>query len=191
MGRWMGWALVAALAGCGGAQSDSGTTTAAASTGPSAPASGTQFDPAAEALLAVHPDARIVEVEIEDDGTYAGMLEVEYFDAGSPRETFLDPGTLAVVAETSDGDMPSGVDAALTPEASPGLRALMAAGIFNSHDLTTVTAIRYEVVDGHLVVAIDVGGATPHTAYHSASDASLYGTSGTRDEVVQSFAPAS
>ena len=68
------------------------------------------------------------------------------------------------------------------------MRALMAAGLFNNDDLALVQAARYELLDGHLVVALDVAGATPHTAYHSATDGGILGTSGTREEAVASFA---
>lgn len=162
---WM--ILLAALAGCGGGSTGGGASEGASteSSGsesaatPSAPASAAQFVQAIDAALAVHPNARVFEVEI-DDTHHIGFLEVEYFEGETAREIFFDPGTMAVVADVEEAIEPGEAEAVAAVRthlvAGQGdLRARIEDGSFTSHAIETVQEIELTMLEGHYVIACE------------------------------------
>jgi hypothetical protein len=163
---WM--ILLVAMAGCGGGSSggsaseggSSGSSGSESAAAPSAPASATQFVQAIDAALAVHPNARVFEVEI-DDTHHVGFLEVEYFEDETAREIFFDPGTMAVIADVDEAIEPGEAEAvaAVRTHLAAGqgdLRARIEDGSFTSHAIETVQELELTILDGHYVIACEV-----------------------------------
>lgn len=173
IGTWM--VAVLACAGCGGASSTGGTTPA-----PRASASASQFLEAVDIARAGHPEALPFEVEI-DDGSYVGLLEVEYWDGTEAHEVFIDPGTMTVVAEAPDVSEPSEDEdrAAVRSNLGDGrgdLRAALAGGLLNSHDIAAVQEVELTILEGHYVIAVELLRDGARSTLYHAIDGTYLGT---------------
>lgn len=183
IGKWMVATLVVA-AGCGGA-SASGSTTPT----PSAPASAAQFLEAVDIARAGHAEALVFEVEIDDE-SHAGFLEVEYWEGHVAREIFIDPGSMQVVAESPDQHDPSEseVREAVHSNLRDGrgdLRAALAGGLLNSHDVAAVQELQLTILEGHYVIAVELLRDGARTTLYHAIDGTYLGTA---EEVLAYYA---
>lgn len=173
IGTWLVAVLV--CAGCGGASSSGSTTPT-----PSAPASASQFLEAVDLARAGHPEALVFEVEI-DDGSHPGFLEVEYWEGTEAHEVFIDPGTMRVVAEAPDVSEPGEEQDRATVrshlrDGRGDLRAALAAGLLNSHDVAAVQEIELTILDGHYVLGVELLAEGARSMRYHAIDGSYLGT---------------
>jgi hypothetical protein len=181
------WVVMGLLAGCGGASGASSGGTTPART-PSAPASAAQFVAAIDAAAAGHPDARVFEVEIDDEH-YVGFLEVEYFDGDLAREVFFDPGTMTVVAEQLDRHAPE--EEAVHQEVRGhlvdgrgNLRAALSSGMLSRYADGAVQEVELTILDGHYVIAVEqLEAGARSTVYHGIDGTYL----GTAEETLAYF----
>lgn len=174
-------ALACLLMACGGGAASSNESTTP-TLRPSTEASGTQLFEALNIALERYPNGLPFEVEIDDETAHLGFLEVEMWVGDEAKEVFIDPGTMAIVAEGTETP-DAGEEAAyaetharlLAGEAS--LRAAFEAGLLSSYEASHVIEVEMTVLDGHLVIAItqNTGGGL---VYHDAQGARL----GTADE---------
>ena len=173
IGTWM--AAVLACAGCGGASSGGSTTPT-----PSAVASASQFVEAIDVAHAGHAEALVFEVEI-DDQSHPGFIEVEYWEGTGAHEVFIDPGTMAVVAEGPDTSEPEEQEERATVHAHlrdgrGDLRAAFGAGLLSSHDAAAVQEVELTILEGHYVIAVELLRDGARTTLYHAIDGTYLGT---------------
>jgi len=174
--------LAAAMTACGGGAASGGASTTAAAMTPSTAASGTQLHDALHIAMERYPNALAFELEIDDETAHLGFLEVELWVGDEAKEVFIDPGTMAIVAEGVEApdageEATYGEVRARLARGEASLHEALEAGLLNRYDASQVTEIEITLFEGHLVFAVtqNTGGGL---TYHDASGAYL----GTADE---------